>query len=101
MSELPIGRDWTVGSPAILTLWFYGDPSNDDTARMYVKLNGIKKVYDGDAGNIAATSWTQWDIELSSFGINLNNVATLTIGFERTGAAGGTGTVFIDDIQLK
>jgi len=44
--------------------------------------------------------WQQWNIDLSAFGINLNNVAELTIGFERTSTTGGTGTVFIDDIQL-
>jgi hypothetical protein len=100
MSDLPIGRDWTVGSPEILTLWFYGDPNNVVTEQMYVKLNDIKKVYDGDVGDITTTSWTRWDIELASFGVNLGNVTTLTIGFERTGAAGSTGMVLIDDIWL-
>jgi hypothetical protein len=33
-------------------------------------------------------------------GINLGNVTMLSIGFERTGATGGSGTVFIDDIAL-
>jgi len=56
---------------------------------------------DGDAGDIATPSWTQWDIELSSFGIHLGNVTTLTIGFERTGVTGGSSTVFIDDIRLR
>ncbi len=99
-SELPIGRDWTIGSPAVLTLWFYGNSNNDITERMYVELNGVKKVYGGDAGDIAASSWTRWDIELASFGISLSNVTTLTIGFERTDVTGGSGTVIIDDIRL-
>ncbi len=101
MSELPIGRDWTIGSPAVLTLWFYGDSDNDITERMYVELNGVKKVYDGDAADIAKPSWTRWDIQLASFGINLTNVTTLTIGFERTGLTGGSGMIFIDDIWLS
>jgi len=100
LADLPIGRDWTIGSPAVLTLWFYGDSNNDVTEQMYVKLNGIKRIYDGDAVDIAAPSWTQWDIELASFGINLGNVTSLTIGFERTGATGGSGMIFIDDILL-
>ena len=33
-------------------------------------------------------------------GINLSNVTTLTIGFERTGATGGTGVVLFDGIRL-
>jgi hypothetical protein len=99
-ADLPIGRDWTVGSPETLSLWFYGDPDNAVTERMYIKLNGVKKIYDGDAGDIATSSWTRWDIELASFGINLGNVTSLTIGFERTGVTGGSGTVIIDSIRL-
>jgi hypothetical protein len=98
--NLEVGSDWTSGSPDLLTVWFYGNPDNAVSERMYVELNGVKKVYDGDAGNIATSSWTRWDIELASFGINLSNVTTFTIGFERTGATGGSGTVIIDDIRL-
>ena len=32
--------------------------------------------------------------------MDLSNVTQLTIGFERTGVSGGSGTVFIDDILL-
>jgi hypothetical protein len=98
--DLVIGSDWTIGSPAVLTVWFYGDPDNAVTERMYIELNGVKKIYDGDAGDIATSSWTRWDIELASFGINLGNVTSLTLGFERTGVTGGSGTVIIDDIRL-
>jgi hypothetical protein len=100
-SELSIGRDWTIGSPSVLTLWFYGNSDNDITERMYIELNGVKKVYSGDAADIAESLWTQWNIELASFGINLSYVTTLTIGFERTGVTGGSGTVLIDDISLS
>jgi hypothetical protein len=99
-ADLVVGRNWTTDSPETLTLWFYGDPNNAVTEQMYVKLNNAKVVYDGDAGDIAIPSWTQWDIELSSFGISLNNVTSITIGFERTGAIGGSGIVFLDDIRL-
>jgi hypothetical protein len=98
--DLAIGRNWTVDSPETLTLWFYGDPNNAVTEQMYVKLNNAKVVYDGDAGDIAIPSWTQWDIELSSFGIDLGSVTGITIGFERTGLTGGMGMVLIDDIRL-
>ena len=93
-------RDWTVGAPEVLSLWFYGDPDNDIYEQMYVKLNGVKKVYDGDPSDIAIALWQPWDIELASFGVNLNNVATFTIGLDRTGITGGSGIVFIDDIRL-
>jgi len=100
VANLAIGRDWTKYGIKTLTLWFYGDPNNSVTERMYVKLSGSKVAYDGDAGNIARTAWQPWNIELSSFGVNLRNVTELKIGFERSGAVGGKGKVYFDDIRL-
>jgi len=98
--DLAIGRDWTKGGAGKLVLWFYGDPANAATERLYVKLNSAKVLYDGDALDITKPGWKQWDIELSGFGVVLSNVTQLSIGFERTGISGGSGTVFIDDIRL-
>jgi hypothetical protein len=67
---------------------------------MYVKINNAKVLYDGGSVNIARRRWTQWNIDLAASGVNRSNVTSLTIGFERTGATGGSGTVFIDDIRL-
>jgi len=64
-----------------------------------VEIKGIKVVYPL-SDNIAIRRWNQWNIDLASLGINLSNVTTFSIGFERTGATGGTGTVLIDDIRL-
>ena len=99
-SDLPIGRDWTKGGATALVLWFYGDPNNAATEQMYVKVSGAKVVYEGDPGSITAQRWNLWIINLTSLGISQNNVTTLTIGFERTGATGGSGKVLIDDIRL-
>ena len=99
-ANLPIGRDWTVGSLQTLVLWFHGSPGNAVTEQMYVKLNGAKVVYPGGAADIAEPRWKQWNIDLAALGISLSSVTELSIGFERTGASGGTGTVFIDDILL-
>ena len=96
-NDLAVGSDWTVGSPEKLLLWVYGDTNNPATERMYVKVNGAKVTYGGD---LTQTGWQEFSIDLASLDINLSNVTTLTIGFERTGTTGGTGTVFIDDIQL-
>ena len=99
-SDLAIGRDWSKGGARALVLWFYGDPNNSITEQMYVKINGTKVVYDGDPGDIAVQEWTMWIIDIASLGVNQSNVTTLTIGFERTGASGDTGTIFLDDILL-
>jgi len=99
-ANLPIGRNWTIGSPQTLVLWFHGQPGNAVTERMYVKVNAAKVAYPGDAADIAEVRWKQWDIDLASLGTNLGNVTQFTVGFERTGASGGSGTVLFDDIRL-
>jgi hypothetical protein len=48
-------------------------------------------------------AWTEWTIDLALFadqGLNLADVDKIAIGLGGQGSAGGTGTVFIDDIRL-
>jgi hypothetical protein len=97
-SDLSIGSDWTVGAPNTLSLWVYGDPSNPATEQMYVKINGAKVVISDVDMTLAA--WQEVTIDLADFNTNLSNVTTFAIGIERTGATGGSGIVFIDDIRL-
>jgi len=99
-ADLAVGRDWTIGNPNRIVLWFHGDPNNTTTEQMYVKLNGVKLLYDGNAGDIAVPVWRPWSIDLAPFGDNLRNVTTFSIGFDRTKAPGGTGTLLFDDIRL-
>jgi len=97
-AELPLSppQDWTVGGAKTLSLWFYGDPSNT-AAQMYVKVNGTKVAYDGNAGNLLLPSWQVWSIDLASVGANLQNVTTLSIGIDGNGAS---GKLLFDDIGL-
>ncbi|MHC4171844.1 MAG: discoidin domain-containing protein [Planctomycetota bacterium] len=88
-------QDWTKAGIATLVLYFHGTPGN--TGQLYVKVNGSKVVYDGDAADIATLRWTQWNIDLASVGTNLQNVTTLSIGIDGTGAS---GTLYVDDIRL-
>ncbi len=99
-NDLSIGQDWTRYDVKVLTLWFYGDPNNAVTEQLYVKLNDVKVVYDGDAANLATSEWTQWNIDLSVFGIDLTNVTQLGIGLDKIGATGGSGVLLLDDIRL-
>jgi len=98
IAELTIGSDWTKNGVKSLSLWFYGDQSNS-AEQMYVKLNGFKVPYDGDASNISKSSWRPFNINLADFAdVDLSSVTELIIGFER--GAGGTGIVLFDDIRL-
>jgi len=101
ISATAAGSDWTQDSPTVLTLWFYGDPTNPATESLYIKLNGSRVNYNGDAADISAGQWIQWDISLSDFGIDLVNVTELTIGTERAGATGSEGILFLDGIRLR
>jgi len=100
VANLPVGTDWTKHGVNALSLWFCGDVNNVPE-QMYVKLNGVKVAYDGDAGKLSKTVWQPWNINLADFaGVNLSNVTELSIGLERIGLVGGTGTVLFDDIRL-
>ena len=92
-------QDWTAYGVQALTLYFCGDPDNS-AEQMYVKLNGSKILYDGDADDLKETTWRPWTIALADFGVNLRSVTELIIGFEPGGAAGGQGVVYFDDIKL-
>jgi Concanavalin A-like lectin/glucanases superfamily/F5/8 type C domain len=94
-AELALGQNWTTNGIQGLSLSFYGDP--DNTGQLYVKINDTKIAYEGDAADIASAAWQVWNIDLSTVGGNLSNVASLTIGIEGAGAA---GVVYIDDIRL-
>jgi len=88
---------------AELSLWFRGESSNA-AERMYVALNG-KAVYHDNPNAAQVGSYQEWVIPLQTFtnlGVNLNSVTSLAIGFGTPGstAAGGTGTVYFDDIRL-
>jgi len=77
----------------------------------YVALsnaNGTKAVVvNSDAEAPVTDVWTEWLIDLSKFadqGVNLADVDKIAIGLGATAdpaAAGGKGTIFIDDIVLR
>ncbi|MFH1718223.1 MAG: hypothetical protein ABIF19_12795 [Planctomycetota bacterium] len=98
------GRDWTEEGVGKLSLWFRGAAANS-AERMYVALNGTAVVYHDDPAVTNKGVWTQWVIDLQAFadqGVNLANVNTITIGLgtKNSPVAGGTGTMFFDDIRL-
>ncbi len=99
---LTSNRDWTREGVGTLTIWYIGDAANA-AETMYVVLNGTAGVDNPNPNAAQVDEWTPWTIDLQAFGINLTNVNTITLGFgNRTNpVAGGTGSVFFDDIQLN
>jgi len=94
-------QDWTRQGVTVLSIMFLGD-SNNSIEQIYVKVNGVKVLYDGDPFDITRPRWTRWNIDLTSFGVNLRNVTELSIGFgdEANLRAGGSGVVYFDNIRL-
>ncbi len=97
-------RDWTEDGITKMSLWFRGASANS-AERMYIALNDNAVVYHENADVTQKGGWNQWIIDLTAFadqGVNLTNVNTLTIGIGTKGspAAGGTGTMYFDDICL-
>jgi len=90
-----VPQDWTKADVQTFVLYFHGTIGN--TGQLYVKVNGSKVVYPGDAGDIAKLRWKQWNIDLASLGVNLLNITTLAIGIDGSGAS---GTLYLDDIRL-
>jgi hypothetical protein len=95
-----VGVQWTNQDVGILS---------NATEPMYVSLsnaNGTVATVVNDAAAAATDVWTEWLIDLQQFadqGVNLANVDKIAIGLGATGdasAAGGSGTLFIDDLRL-
>ena len=89
------GMDWTTGGIEFLSLHFRGVASN--TGQLYVKIDNVKLLFDGDPSAMSLPFWTQWNIELDAVGTDLTRVNALTIGVE---GAGAQGVLYVDDIRL-
>jgi len=101
-------RDWTQAGVFDLSLWFRGDVANA-AEPIYAAISnntgspGVATYDNLSAAQIGA--WMNWTISLQTFsdqGINLTNVDKIAIGLgsKAGAAAGGSGTIYIDDIRL-
>jgi hypothetical protein len=97
-------RDWTEDGVSTLSIWFRGD--SDNAAEMlYVALNGSAVVTHDNPDAAQIDRWTEWTIDLQAFadqGVNLTNVNTISLGLgnKNNPLAGGSGTMYFDDIRL-
>ncbi len=97
-------RDWTAEGVGVLTIWFRGN-SDNAAEILYVALNGNAIVTNDDPAAAQVETWTQWNIDLQAFadqGVNLANVNTIALGLgnRNNPVAGGSGTMYFDDIRL-
>ena len=94
-------RDWTENGVTTLTIWFRGDSANA-AETLYVALNGNAIVTNDNPDAAQITTWTEWTIDLQAFGVNLANVNTIALGLgnKNNPQAGGSGTMYFDDIRL-
>ncbi|MHC4117027.1 MAG: carbohydrate binding domain-containing protein [Planctomycetota bacterium] len=95
-------RDWTIAGVTRLSLWVRGGAANA-ADRIFVALNGTAVVYHDDPAATQLTGWNEWVIDLSAFGVDLTNVNSITIGVGTQNSpdpAGGSGTLYFDDIRL-
>ncbi|MCP4610013.1 MAG: hypothetical protein GY845_14995 [Planctomycetes bacterium] len=99
---LTSNRDWTVNGVNTLTVWYRGDAANA-AETMYVALNGTAVVNNDNPDAALMPGWTQWNIDLQAFGIDLTNVTSITLGLGNRAnpTAGGAGMMYYDDIRLN
>jgi len=97
-------RDWTEKGVNKLTIWFRGDSANA-AETLYVALNGNAIFTNINPNAAQVGEWTEWNIDLQAFadqGVNLANVNTIALGLgnKKNPVAGGSGTMYFDDIRL-
>ncbi|MFB0555068.1 MAG: CBM9 family sugar-binding protein [Phycisphaerae bacterium] len=100
-------RDWTENGVSTLSIWFRG-VSDNAAESMYVALNGSAVVSHDNPTAAQMDTWTEWVLPLSApggfadQGVNLANVNTIGLGFgnRNNPVAGGSGTMYFDDIRL-
>ncbi len=91
-----VGQQWTNQDIGI---------TSNDAEPMYVVLNGSAVVTHDNPNAAQVDTWTEWNIDLQAFadqGVNLANVNTIALGLgDKTNPqAGGSGTMYFDDIRL-
>jgi len=98
--------DWTVNGADTLVLYVRGEAGNKP-AELYLAVEDasqhISVVAYPDIAITGATRWTYWGVPLSRFAdVNLAQVRKMSLGVgdRKDPVAGGTGRLYIDDIQV-
>jgi len=99
-------QDWTRRGVKRLSLWIHGQADNN-TEPPYVALGdssgNYATVMKNDPVMTTVEEWQQWSIDLTAFtGVSADAITDMTFGVgDKTDTQpGGTGTIFVDDIEL-
>jgi hypothetical protein len=106
-------QDWTTGAADTLVVHFRGsaaatvDQPGNDPETLYLAVEdtagNVAVVTHPDPDAAVTTQWQAWQIPFSDLaGVDMTRVAVLYIGLgdRDNPAAGGTGLLYIDDIQI-
>jgi len=97
-------QDWASGGADSIRLYFYGDPGNT-AETLYVAVEDsagtVAIAAYPDSAAVTTAGWQEWVIPFSELsGVNFGAVKVMYIGLgdRENPVAGGSGTVFVDDI---
>jgi len=87
--------------------WERGNVGTNDAERLYVVLedtsSNVSVVEHDDVNAVTLTSWQEWNVDLADFtGVDMNGIKKVYIGLgdrDNPVEAGGSGTIYIDDIR--
>ncbi|MCP4607097.1 MAG: hypothetical protein GY845_00080 [Planctomycetes bacterium] len=101
---LTSNRDWTVNGVTTLIIYSKGNRANA-AEQMYVAINGSAVINNDNLEAAQTGIWTAWNVDLQAIaaqGVDLTNVNSISIGLgdKSNPQAGGSGTIFVDDIRL-
>jgi hypothetical protein len=100
----PTPQDWTVNGVDTLVLHGRGQADNGPD-RLYVTLidsaGRAATVTLGDDDTVTSVIWSELSVPLDDFaGVDPAAIATMIVGVGNPPAAGGAGTLYLDDFRV-
>ena len=105
----PYDGDLACTNGVAMSVWVYGDKTNSDE-KVYASLTdgtNTATVVLTESGVTQTADWTAWNIDIRDFtndnpSLDMGNIASMTIGIGDpiSPAAGGSGTVYIDNVNM-
>ena len=105
----PYDGDLTCTNGVAMSIWVYGDAGNSDETVFASLSDGTNTATTvlNDPAVTTTAEWTTWNIDMRDFtddnpSLDMGNVTSMTIGIgdPDNPSAGGSGTVYIDNINM-